>query len=258
MAYNCNNLLYEHSPSEIHVLIGSDIAGKLYTGKIEQLDGDLICMETRLGWTIMGKTNRHESPDSTSTVMLLHVNAKITDLWRLDTLGILDPSEKGTTTELERATREHFVNNLKREVDGRYKVSLPWIQGHPPLPSGKHLAERRLLSCVKSLEKTGKLDAYNSVFTDWKQEGIIEIINHVNDNESEHFLPHRAVIKEHSTTQVRPVFDGSAREKESPSINDCLEKGPNLVELIPSIINRFRLKKIGVNADIKKAFYKLA
>ncbi|XP_055932060.1 uncharacterized protein LOC129962338 [Argiope bruennichi] len=73
----------------------------------------------------------------------------------------------------------------------------------------------------------------------------------------QHFLPHHPVFSENSTTKVRPVFDGSAKEKNAPSINDCLEKGPNLVELIPSLINRFRVGKYGVISDIKKAFLQI-
>ncbi|GFS51374.1 DUF1758 domain-containing protein [Trichonephila clavipes] len=71
-----------------------------------------------------------------------------------------------------------------------------------------------------------------------KNEDIIEKVESHQEIDEEHYLPHRPVFKENSTTKVRPVFDGSAKEKNSPSINDCLEKGPNLIELIPSLINR--------------------
>src|SRR5438132_3738692 len=51
-----------------------------------------------------------------------------------------------------------------------------------------------------------------------------------------YYLRHRPVIKEESRrTKVRPVFDASAHRKHEPSLNDCLEKGPNLLELIPDI-----------------------
>ncbi|GFS30858.1 uncharacterized protein TNIN_394991, partial [Trichonephila inaurata madagascariensis] len=46
------------------------------------------------------------------------------------------------------------------DSDGRYVVSLPWIQGHPPLPTCRNLAERRLKNCINSLKKTGNLEAY--------------------------------------------------------------------------------------------------
>ncbi|GFY48717.1 integrase catalytic domain-containing protein [Trichonephila inaurata madagascariensis] len=205
------DLLYQFSPDEIHGLIGADVLGKLYTGNIKQLKSDLVLEETRLGWTLMGKTDAGDSTDSTNSVMSLHVNdAKISDLWRLDTLGILDPGEKGTRQELEKAAEEHF--NRK---------------------------------------------AYEGVFSEWLQEGVIEEVKNYCNDKSDHYLPHRAVIKENSTTRVRPVFDGSAREKNSPSINDCLEKRQNTVELIPAIMNRFRFKKIGVVADIRRAFLQI-
>ncbi|GFS51891.1 integrase catalytic domain-containing protein [Trichonephila clavipes] len=81
----------------------------------------------------------------------------------------------------------------------------------------------------------------------------------VNDDKGNfvHYLPHRPVIKENSTSKIRPVFDASARTKGSPSLNDCLEKGPNFIEVIPTILNRFRKYKIGVISDIEKAFLQI-
>ena len=69
--------------------------------------------------------------------------------------------------------------------------------------------------------------------------------------------PLRAVIKENSTTKIRPVFDGSAKVKGIPSINDCVEKVLNLIDHLPSLINRFRLKRLGVVTNIKKDFLRI-
>jgi hypothetical protein len=57
---------------------------------------------------------------------------------------------------------------------------------------------------------------------------------------------------------VRPVFDASAREPGSPTLNQCLEKGINLIEIILEILLRFRLHQIGVIADIKRAFLQVS
>lgn len=38
----------------------------------------------------------------------------------------------------------------------------------------------------------------------------------------------------------------------------CLEKGPNLIEIIPTLLNRFRKYPIGVISDIEKAFLQIA
>jgi len=79
---------------------------------------------------------------------------------------------------------------------------------------------------------------------------------HEVDRES-YYLPHRPVVKREGTTRIRPVFDASAKKKETPSLNQCLETGPNLIELVPALLHRFREKRIGVTADIAKAFLQI-
>ncbi|GBM04185.1 hypothetical protein AVEN_242418-1, partial [Araneus ventricosus] len=255
---NENLCLYENDPKEIHILLGADTAARLFTGEIKNLSPDLIAMNTKLGWTVIGRSRITEN-DSSSTLMSLLVNdLNISDLWRLDTLNINDPAENQSRKELEEAAKEHFERSVKRDNEGRYIVSLPWIHDHPPLPDGRKIAERRLNSCIKALERAEKLVDYDDVFQDWQKEGIIEEVDPMQEiKQGQHFLPHHPVFKENSTTKVRPVFDGSAKERNTPSINDCLEKGPNLVELIPCLMNRFRVGKYGVIADIKKAFLQI-
>jgi hypothetical protein len=64
------------------------------------------------------------------------------------------------------------------------------------------------------------------------------------------FLPHRGVLKCTWTTKVRLVFDASCKQRGLLSLNDCLAKGPNLLELIPKVLLKFREKRIkGVSAD---------
>ena len=59
---------------------------------------------------------------------------------------------------------------------------------------------------------------------------------------------------ESATASARPVFDGSCKTGRAPLLNECLEKVPNLLELIPSILLRFREDKYGVISAIRKAF----
>ncbi|GFX80556.1 uncharacterized protein TNCV_3929641 [Trichonephila clavipes] len=133
-----------------------------------------------------------------------------------------------TRIELEEAAKDHFARHVTRDADGRYVVSLPWIQGHPFLSNCRNLAERRLKNCVRSLERSKNLGKYEAVFHSWQNEDIIEEVQNVADKKNEHYLPHHPVCKDNSTTKIRPVFDGSAKEKNSSSINECLEKGPNM------------------------------
>ncbi|GFW83523.1 DUF1758 domain-containing protein [Trichonephila clavipes] len=195
--------LYENDPNEIHMLIGADFAGRLLTGEIKQITENLVAIHTRLGWTLMGESG--ENTRRCETLLYLHVSdLDISELWRLDTIGIKDLGENQSKRELEEVAKLHFLENGKRDHEGRYMV--------------------------------GKLSDYEEVFNEWENEDIIEKVESHQEIDEEHYLPHRPVFKGNSTTKVRPVFDGSAKEKNSPSINDCLEKGPNLIELIPSLI----------------------
>ena len=66
------------------------------------------------------------------------------------------------------------------------------------------------------------------------------------------------MVKSYGLTKIRPVFDASAEKKENPSLNECLEVGPNLIDLVPSSLNRYRDFKIGLVADIKRAFLQIS
>jgi len=141
--------------------------------------------------------------------------------------------------------------------EGRYEVSLPWIEGHPPVPRNFSISRKRLENTIHKVTGSRFRAEYEEVLEDWLQKGIIDEVPMSQRNKG-HYLPHRYVVKENSTTKLRPVFDASAREPGSSSLNHCLEKGINLLEIIPAIVSRFRLHKVGIIADIKRAFLQLS
>ena len=66
--------------------------------------------------------------------------------------------------------------------------------------------------------------------------------------------PHHPVIRpEKSTTRLRIVYDASS-SIERPSLNQCLETGPNLLPKLIDILIRFRSYKVALISDIKQAF----
>ncbi|GFT46725.1 DUF1758 domain-containing protein [Trichonephila clavipes] len=103
---------------------------------MKHLSGGLVAVHTLLGWTVMGKSDmKGTSTNSSMVVLSLHVNdAKITDLWNLDTLSIRDCSENRSKTENQELILNYFRETLDQDSTGRYKVHLPWLEGHPPLP----------------------------------------------------------------------------------------------------------------------------
>ncbi|GFU03912.1 DUF1758 domain-containing protein [Nephila pilipes] len=76
--------LYEKKSGVINLHIGADYAGKLLTGNVKYLSGDLVTVHTLLEWTVMGKSDiKGPSTNSSLLVLSLRVNeAKITDLWK--------------------------------------------------------------------------------------------------------------------------------------------------------------------------------
>ncbi|GFS63442.1 integrase catalytic domain-containing protein [Trichonephila clavipes] len=242
---------------KIEILLGADVAGKLLTGTMFYLKSGPVAIKTKLGWTLMGKTYRNETKFDKNhfmNVTSMFVNDMcISDLWKLDSLGITDPVETKTKLEIQKETLNHFQKTISVDISGRYEVALPWVLDNKLLSSNRKLAENRLESTKRKLIATGKFEEYQDVLDLWLSGRIIEDVNHDKEN-FVHYLPHRPVIKENSTSKIRPVFDASARTKGSPSLNDCLEKGPNFIEVIPTILNRFRKYKIGVISDIEKSF----
>lgn len=71
-------------------------------------------------------------------------------------------------------------------------------------------------------------------------------------------MPHHEVIRETSTTtRLRVVFDASSHGAGEHSLNDELEKGPNLNANLLKMLISFRLEVYGITADVQKAFLQI-
>ncbi|UYV69309.1 hypothetical protein LAZ67_6003213 [Cordylochernes scorpioides] len=226
------------------LLLGADINPKIATANMIRFSDDLIARETLLGWVVQGKTegkfpdkNPNQVHNSMLITSLMTQEIKVSDLWSLENIGVMDDGQAESKKETDQAIMDKFRTEKKRLESGRYEVHLPWIEPAQKLKENKSHAEVRLRKMTEDLKKRGFYHHYNKIFKEWKENGIIERIH---------------------TTPVRPVFDASCKTKDGWSLNDCLAKGPNLLKLIPDIMLRFRLNKIGIVADIEKAFLQIS
>ncbi|GFS99806.1 integrase catalytic domain-containing protein [Trichonephila clavipes] len=128
--------------------------------------------------------------------------------------------------ELENSLLVHSLFTNRENISDIWELDSLGIKDHSEKKSKLELQDLAL----KHFENTVLRDD-----EDWEKEGIIEKIaqDEPRNGGKFHYLPHRPVFKENSTTKIPPVFDGSAHR----SLNDCVEKGPNLIEMIPAILN---------------------
>ncbi|UYV67558.1 hypothetical protein LAZ67_5001204 [Cordylochernes scorpioides] len=245
---------------EIDILIGANYLGMILTGKIVQVEADLTAVETKLGWTLMGNSPIIDSNDNVQqTLNLLTTRCDLKDLWDLEVLGIRDPVETCSKETRYQEIKEKFITKIQRQSDQRYSVGLPWKVEKESIPSNLDIAIKRLDISTKKMTSQNKLTEYSQIFRDWLTEGLIERVEENPLERRGYYLPHRPVYKmESKTTPIRPVFDASCLGHNGLSLNQCLEKGPNLLERIPEMMIRFRENKFGVTADIRKAFQMVA
>ncbi|GFT18414.1 uncharacterized protein TNCV_4059221 [Trichonephila clavipes] len=215
---------------EIDLLVGSNVLGRILMKKCCEFDSGLSVAETKLGNTVIGMQDD-----------VCHIDRNV------------------MTTHFQGAL-DDFQQKLTILPNGRYELQLPWKHDPVNLPDNKGLTWARHEKVIKRAESNGVLREYQKLFEDCENLGIIEIVPEEEVKAVKcHYLAHRPVIKLQSeTTKYRPCFDGSACENGKPSLNQCLYKGINLLEVIPDILDRFRLYPIGLSADIEKAFLMLS
>ncbi|UYV60209.1 hypothetical protein LAZ67_1000406 [Cordylochernes scorpioides] len=244
---------------EIEILLGCDVLGSIFMMKSCVLSNGLTASQTRFGWTLMGECQPGSDVSLAHHVTTMTISeSSITNLWNLDVLGIMDPIEVKQRDQRDALARRHFLKTVQHSVSGRYVVSLPWTVEKAKIADNREVAMKRLEQTTKKLISLNLYEDYDDIFRGWLDDGIIEKVPAEQHDAEAFYLPHRPVVKLSSgTTPIRPVFDASSKVYRSPSLNDCLEKGPNLIEMIPNLMLRFRNGKFGVVADIKKAFLQI-
>ena len=105
------------------------------------------------------------------------------------------------------------------------------------------------------------IEKYKDTFLAYAQRGLIELVDLEKEpgyekSEKAYYLPHRAVIKESTTTSVRSVFDASSPTgpNRSLSLNDSIHAGPKMHTDIMSGNLNFRFHNVVIVGDIEKMF----
>ena len=241
---------------EVQLLLGSEHLAQIQTGELRKGKmSEPVAVKTMLGWTLMGSTGlavgKHHDKEPSNLVIEAQKTPKdeVAKLWDLETMGIKeeDPIDMA------------FQGEIKFNGE-RYSVPLPWREGRFHVPMNKGLAEGRLKSQLRKLQRTPKvLEEYNEIMLQQLKEGIVEKVPDRPTGDRITYIPHQAVVREEAkTTKVRVVYDASAKTtKGAKSLNECLHTGPSLNPLLYSVILKFRMHNTILMADIKQAFLQI-
>ena len=267
----------EHSePCKIDMLLGNDYYLDIVKLERHEVQPGLFIMSSKLGWILSGRvpiaqpTFPSLSLLSYSTPAMACINVHcqsdtnmhdgnlcVRDFWSLETIGIRD---NPVDSDDEKA--QQLFDKSVTHVDGRYQVQFPWKQFPPPLPSNYKLAYGRLRSTWTRLGSSSELlDKYDAVIQQQLATGIIEKVAVDTDSDNPvHYIPHHAVITPaKTTTKIRIVYDASAKTStHNPSLNDCMLRGPVILEDLAGLLLRFRSHPIAIVADIEKAFHQVS
>ena len=133
-------------------------------------------------------------------------------------------------------------------------------QKHPPLNNNKSGILGRLNNLLGNLSRNNQLETYDDIIREQQKAGIVETVDrNVNYQNKEFYMPHKAVTRESAqTTKFRIVYDTSTkRNSNSALLNDCLETGSSLQNLLWDILVRTRLRPVLLCGDIEKAFLQI-
>lgn len=240
--------------TKIDVLLGVDIFWKLLAVEQPYLSSFPMIYNTHLGYIISGQ-HTNTLPSETEVICgisTLDLSRQIQQFWEIE--NIVHPK---LLSNEEQQCETLFVKTVKRDMHGRFIVSIPLNSSPNVLGESKQNALKKFMSLEKRLQLNTKL---KNMYVDFMLE--YETLGHmveVNPNESfkgtQYFIPHHGVYKEESlTTKLRVVFNSSAPSSNGISLNDIQLNGPVLQDDLFSILIRFRRFKYVLSSDCSKMY----
>uniref|UniRef100_W6NUL9 Integrase catalytic domain-containing protein n=1 Tax=Haemonchus contortus TaxID=6289 RepID=W6NUL9_HAECO len=242
------------------ILIGADYFWNIILSDdfyVKTLPSGYQIVHSSIGDIVTGKPLRTEEAANycynSTTDELKKLDKLLQRFFDLESQGIVD---NDMTADDEMCMRKFNETISYDENEGRYIVQFPFKGNKEELPSNLQLAYARLVQNVRTLrQKPALLEEYHKLIQDQLTRGIIEAVDEAEPPEYCHYLAHHAVISQSSTTtKIRCVYDGSAKTKDNPSLNDLLFRGPVLLPDLTGLLLRIRTTPIIISSDIEKAF----
>ncbi|CAA9999245.1 unnamed protein product, partial [Nesidiocoris tenuis] len=241
---------FQNPERKIDGLLGSAIFFDVLRRSDRSFDDFSSCISTTLGLVVCGEIRLNQNIGSGHCLTLV----KTTDF--VDSPDAAYFSKASKRSMEDSFCETNFLSTLKFDSEGRFMVDLPFISDPNKLGNSLDGATKRFKNLEKRLEQNENLkEQYSNFIEEYLRMGHMELIEsqHIG-NWPHYYLPHHAIFKESTTTQLRVVFDASFKTSKGVSLNDIIASGPALQNDVFEILTAFRFPKYGLTADIAKMY----
>ena len=242
---------------KVDLLLGAELFYDfLREGKIK-LSDNLILQASCFGYLVSGSIQRDSNSPINHCFLSTNLdtlNKTLMSFWEIE-----NPFDRKICDSEElNYCNDHFENTHFRKPDGRFVVEMPFKPGMSGnmLGESKQMASKRLNRLWFRLENDPTMKAlYSDFLNEYEALGHMEEVAEEADFSEGYYIPHHGILRPTSeSTELRVVYDASAKSTNKYSLNDLLCKGEVIQEDLFSILMRFRKHKYVFTTDIKQMF----
>ncbi|XP_043480299.1 uncharacterized protein LOC122509997 [Leptopilina heterotoma] len=240
-----------HQPATVDALIGAELFYEILGyNKIPLALPHTSLLSSKLGWIVIGKLGKNTKIQKISCNLIRDdLSVQLEKFWKIE-----EGEQRKFLSKEEKASEEHFVNNVTRDNEGKYIVRLPFNENKNNLGNSYEIARKRFFMLERKLSKNPELkEKYTKFIKEYEQLNHMKQI--IADKFEGYYLPHQAVLKMiDDIIKFRVVFDASCQTDTGTSLNDALMTGPTIQDNIIALMLRFRQHIIALSGDIEKMY----
>ena len=210
-----------------------------------------------LGWAVHGPNGTAGSGSEMVNAVCGHddLHELVKSSFRTDSFGVRVVREKPRSRQDLRA--EAILEKTTRRSGDRWETGLLWRDDVPLLPESYGMAQKRLQSMERKMDRNPAFsEAYCRKLDEYVEKGYASKLSEIPSSNKTWYLPHFGVYNPNKPGKLRLVFDAAARSH-GVSLNDALVPGPDLLNPLTGVLFAFRQRKIGFGADIKEMFHQI-
>ncbi|CAG7701925.1 unnamed protein product, partial [Allacma fusca] len=219
-----------------------------------------VATKTPLGWVVHGNVPTNRS--TTDSIVLAHscnhdeeLNRMVKESFSTENFGVRIVEMPMRSMQDKRALE--IMERTTKRIGDRFETGLLWKADDIVLPESKSTAMRRLKCIERRMDKDLQFAVrYSAKINEFIEKGYARELT-VAEAEMEsprtNYMSHFGVINPNKPEKLRLVFDLAAKS-EGVSLNDCLLKGPDLLNSLPAVLWRFRKNRVAAVGDVKEMF----